>query len=67
MAAVLGTAERLGLAELIDPTPSRRRDLVCAMLIAAVIAPDSKLATARGLRTETATSSLGEVLGVVGL
>ena len=37
-----------------------------AMLIAAVIAPDSKLATARGLRTETATSSLGEVLGVSG-
>jgi transposase len=66
VAAVLGTAERLGLAELIDPTPSRRRDLVLAMVIAAVIAPDSKLATARGLRAETATSSLGEVLGVSG-
>ena len=64
VAAVLGTAQRLGLAELIDPTPSRRRDLVMAMLVAAVIAPDSKLATARGLRTETATSSLGAVLGV---
>ena len=37
-----------------------------AMLIAAVIAPDSKLAAARGLRTETDTSSLGEVLGVSG-
>src|SRR6478609_8660777 len=66
VAAVLATAQRLGLAELIDPTPSRRRDLVMAMLIAAVIAPDSKLATARGLRTETTTSSLGEVLGVSG-
>ena len=66
VAAVLGTAQRLGLAELIDPTPSRPRDLVCAMVVAAVIAPDSKLATARGLRTETATSSLGEVLGVSG-
>ena len=66
VAAVLATAQRLGPAELIDPTPSRRRDLVMAMLIAAVIAPDSKLATARGLRTETATSSLGEVLGVSG-
>ena len=64
VAAVLGTAQRLGLAELIDPTPSRRRDLVMAMLVAALIAPDSKLATARGLRTETATSSLGAVLGV---
>src|SRR5271166_1709931 len=66
VAAVLGTAERCGLAELIDPAPSRRRDLVCAVVVAAVIAPDSKLATARGLRTETATSSLGEVLGVSG-
>ena len=46
VAAVLGTAERFGLAELIDPAPSRRRDLVCAMVVAAVIAPDSKLATA---------------------
>ena len=36
------------------------------MLIAQVIAPGSKLATARGLRTETATSSLGQVLGVAG-
>ncbi len=64
VAAVLGTARRLGIEELIDATSSRRRDLVTAMLIAQVIAPDSKLATARGLRTETATSSLGAVLGV---
>ena len=35
VAAVLGTARRLGIEELIDATPSRRRDLVCAMLIAA--------------------------------
>jgi Transposase DDE domain len=64
VAAVLGSAEKLGMAELIDPTPSRHRELVCAMLAATVIAPDSKLAIARGLRTETATSSLGAVLGV---
>ena len=66
VAAVLGTAQRLGLPELIDATPSRNRDLVSAMLIAQVIGPGSKLATARGLRTETATSSLGQVLGVSG-
>ena len=36
------------------------------MLVAQVIAPGSKLATARGLRTETATSSLGQLLGVTG-
>ena len=66
VAAVLGTARQLGVEELIDPTPSRRRDLVVAMLVAQVIAPGSKLAFARGLRTETATSSLGQVLGVAG-
>ena len=64
VAAVLGTAHRLGLEELIDPQPSRQRDLVTAMLIAQVIAPRSKLATARGLRTETAISSLGQLLGI---
>ena len=64
VAAVLGTARQLGLEELIDPVPSRSRDLVTAMAAAQVIAPDSKLAIARGLREETAASSLGEVLGL---
>jgi transposase len=54
VAAVLGTARY------------RRRDLVTAMLVAQVIAPASKLACARGLRTATATSTLGEVLGLSG-
>ena len=49
VAAVLGTA-RLGLEELIDPVPYQHRDLVTAMTVAQVIAPDSKLAIARGLR-----------------
>jgi hypothetical protein len=66
VAAVLGTLRGLGLEELIDPAPSRSRDLVTAMMVAQVIAPDSKLAIARGLRAETAASSLGEVLGVGG-
>jgi Transposase DDE domain len=62
VAAVLGTARALGLEELIDPAPSRHRDLVTAMAVAQVIAPASKLAIARGLREETAGTSLGEVL-----
>jgi len=66
VAAVLGTARRLGVEELIDAAPSRNRDLVTAMLVAQVIGPGSKLATARGLRTQTATSSLGQALGVSG-
>ena len=37
------------------------------MAVAQVIAPDSKLAIARGLRDQTAASSLGEVLRLGGL
>jgi hypothetical protein len=66
VAAVLGTARQLALDELIDPVPSRHRDLVVAMAVAQVIAPDSKLAIARGLREDTAASSLGEVLQLGG-
>jgi transposase len=66
VAAVLGTTRALGVDELIDPVRSRRRDLVTAMLVAQVIGPGSKLATARGLRTQTSTSSLGQLLGVAG-
>jgi hypothetical protein len=50
VAATLGAARRLGIEELIDSAPSRRRDLVIAMLVAQVIDPGSKLAIARGLR-----------------
>src|SRR6202035_4630993 len=62
VAAVLGTLRALGLDELIDPVPSRHRDLVVAMAVAQVIDPGSKLAIARGLRDATAASSLGEIL-----
>jgi hypothetical protein len=64
VAAVLGTVRALALEELISPERSRQRDLVTAMITTAVIDGSSKLATARGLRTETAASSLGEVLGL---
>jgi len=64
VATVLGTLRSLGLEEVIDPEPSRRRDLVVAMIVAAAIGGSSKLATARGLRAETAASSLGAVLGL---
>src|SRR5579863_2656083 len=66
VAAVLGTARQLGLEELLGPAPSRQRDLVTAMAVAQVIAPDSKLAIARGLQAGTAASSLGEVLHLGG-
>jgi hypothetical protein len=50
VAAVLGTIRKLGLEELIGPAGPRQRDLVTAMVTAAVIDGSSKLATARGLR-----------------
>lgn len=64
VAAVLGTLRSLGVEEIIDPSPSRQRDLVTAMVVAQVIDPCSKLACSRGLGEQTASSSLGEVLGL---
>ena len=64
VAAVLGTLRRLGLEELLDRRPSRKRSLATAIVVARLISPASKLATARGLAPETAVTSLGEVLEV---
>ncbi|MGH9619202.1 MAG: IS1634 family transposase, partial [Bryobacteraceae bacterium] len=61
-AAVLGTARRLGLPELIARAPERKRNLVLATIVARVLDPCSKLATARGLDTETCSSSLAQSL-----
>lgn len=69
VAAVLGTAEQLGLPKLLgdrrDGRLDRRyRDLVVGLIVNRVIAPASKLATLRALNPETAASSLGERLGL---
>ena len=62
VAAVLGTIGKLGLDKLIDPKPSPRRNQVLAMIVARILEPASKLATARGLAAATAASTLGEIL-----
>src|SRR5947209_2302319 len=62
VAAVLGSLRSLGLDRIISTTPSRQLDLVCAMIVARIIQPSSKLATARGMGIDTASSSLGELL-----
>ena len=64
VAATLGALRKVVLDKLIAPRRSRQRDLVVAMIVARVIDPRSKLATARGLWGETAFTSLGEVLGI---
>jgi len=62
VAAVLGTLRRIGLDRLLGPAGNRCRDLVIAMIVARLIAPVSKLATAKALDPVTAASSLGAVL-----
>jgi hypothetical protein len=69
VAAVLGTAEQIGLPKLLTerrggPASRRSRDLVMALIVNRVVAPASKLATVRALNPETAASSLGERLGL---
>jgi hypothetical protein len=70
IAAALGIARRLGLdprrklAELMPPGAPRTRLLVLAMIVARLIDPAAKLATARGLDEPTASYSLGAVLGL---
>lgn len=64
VAAVLGTLIKIGLDRIISPEKSRVLSLILAMIVARIIEPQSKLATARGLDPETASSSLGEVLGL---
>ncbi|HEV1992429.1 MAG TPA: IS1634 family transposase [Candidatus Dormibacteraeota bacterium] len=64
VAVVLGTLRRIGLDHLLGPAGNRCRDLVVAMIVARLIAPVSKLATAKALDPATAASSLGTVLGL---
>jgi hypothetical protein len=64
VAAALGTARKIGLDSILGPDGNRCRDLVLAMLVSRIIAPTSKLATARALAPATAASSLGEALGL---
>ena len=64
VAAVLGTLRAIGLDRILGPAGNRPRDLVIAMIVVRLIAPASKLATARMLDPATAASSLGDILGL---
>jgi hypothetical protein len=64
VAAVLGTVIKTGLDQVISSEKSRELSLILGMIIARVLDPKSKLATARGIDPETASTSLGEVLGL---
>jgi len=62
VAAVLGMAKKLGLPRLLRGFPSRPAKLALAMIVARVIEPAAKLATARQLSEATAAHSLGAAL-----
>jgi hypothetical protein len=64
VAAALGTARRLGLDKMLPKGPERRAKLILAMIVARIIEPAAKLATARQLSEATAAHSLGAVLGL---
>jgi hypothetical protein len=64
VAAVLGTIRRVKLDQVLGTKPSPERDRALAMIVARVLAPDSKLATARGLGEESAFSALCDALAL---
>jgi len=66
VAAVLGTLRQLKLERVLGTQRTTARDLVVAMMVARIITPASKLATARAFDCATQQSSLADLLGVEG-
>jgi hypothetical protein len=64
VAAVLGAARACEAPAWFASAPEPLRALLLAMVVARVVSPASKLATHRCLHDDTATHSLGRVLGV---
>jgi hypothetical protein len=64
VAAALGTLRRIGLEQILPRRPERLARLMTAMIVARVIEPAAKLATARQLSDATASHALGALLGL---
>src|ERR1700741_901972 len=67
VASALGTLGKIGIDRLLSQggrQPEAEGALCLAMIVARLLEPASKLATARLLDAETATSSLGQALGL---
>jgi hypothetical protein len=62
--AALGTARRIKLDRLLPGASGRRATLALALIVARLLEPASKLATARALDQTTALHSLGATLGL---
>ena len=64
VAAALGTLRKLRLDRTIAGADSPERRRAVALIVARILDPGSKLATARGLAEATARDSLAETLGL---
>ena len=64
VAAALGTLRKLRLDRMIAGADSPERRRALALIVARILDPGSKLATARGLAEATARDSLAETLGL---
>lgn len=67
--AALGVARKIALDRLIlstakDAASKRYRDLVVGLIVDRLVAPRSKLGFTRAVNAETASTSLGDVLGL---
>lgn len=64
VAAVLGTLRGIGLHRTLERKSGRQRALAMALIAGRILFPGSKLALSRHLDPATATSTLGEELGL---
>ncbi len=64
VAAVLGTLRGIGLHTALERKSGEERALVMALIAGRILFPGSKLALSRHLSPDTATSTLGEELGL---
>jgi hypothetical protein len=64
VAAALGTLRQSGLDQILPRRPERLARLIRAMIVARVVEPAAKLATARQLSDATASHALGALLGL---
>jgi len=64
VAALLGVLRGIGLHTLLERKSGKQRALAMAMITARILLPGSKLALSRHLNPATATSTLGEELGL---
>ena len=64
VAVLLGKFKQLGMTNLLERKSSPQRDLATALIVGRILHPGSKLSLSRRLSRQTATTTLGEELGL---